>query len=100
MHVLVVLFGLATAATGFMFMQDAFDRRARARRQPVGPPGVAVDIDYLGDRAVVKVYPEHGAFAAHVYWHDEFVGSAGGFNTVDTAIGWGRSHARSLGADV
>ena len=100
MHVIIALVGLTAVGTAFMFLQDVLDRRAEARGQPAGGSDVAIAIDYLGDGATVKVYPENRAYAAHVYWDGEFVGSAGGFNTVDDAIGWGRSHARSLGADV
>lgn len=103
MPVFLILFGLATGAIGYTLWQ-ASQRRMHARhghpRPPSGDPGAAVDIDWLGDGVVVKVYFQHGAYAAHVYWREVFIGQAGGFGSTQAAIGWGRSEARRQGADV
>jgi hypothetical protein len=99
----LLLFGLATTAFGFT-LWEASQRRMHARhghpRPPSEDPGAVVDIAWLGDGVVVKVYYEHGAYAAHVYWNEEFIGKAGGFGSTQAAIGWGRSEARRKGADV
>lgn len=101
MPVLLVLFGLTIAGTGWVFLNHELNRRAAIRGTPVGhDPGTPVEVEFLGDGAVVKVYHEHNAYSAHVYWRQEFRDSAGGFGNVPAAVGWGRSYARSLGADV
>jgi hypothetical protein len=101
--VLLALFGLTTGALGIALWRSS-DEYLRFRKNhplpPYGVPGQAVDIDWLGDGVVVKVYLEHGAYAAHVYWRENFIGKAGGFASSPAAIGWGRAEARRQGADV
>lgn len=103
MPVLLVLFGLSVGAVAFTFWQES-QRRARARQgRPLPQPGALdapVDVEFLGDRAVVKVYYENRAYSPHVYWREVFLGSSGGFGSVPPAVGWGRNLARSRGADV
>lgn len=104
MPVIVALFGLVSLGFGFTLWQEKMRRRRAAEGRPLptpgGDPGSAVDIDWLGDNAVVKVYYLNNAYTAHVYWRDTFIGQAGGFGSSPDAIGWGRSHARAYGADV
>lgn len=103
---ILILFGVVVGVTGALgyILWDESHRRVQARYgRPLphpGSPDSPVDIAFLGDRAVVKVYYENNAYSPHVYWRDEFLDSSGGFGSVPPAVGWGRGVARDHGADV
>lgn len=103
MPILFVVFALSTGAVGYTLWKSS-QRLKHAKmghpKPPASDPGAAVDIEWLGDGVVVKVYFENSAYTAHVYWHEKFIAQAGGFGSTQAAIGWGRSEARRQGAKV
>ncbi len=101
MPLLLVLFGVATVAFGLTMLEEHLRRESRKRGRPVPQrPGDIVDARFYPDDVVVKIYGEHEAYEAHVYWRAQYIGQAGGFYTVDQAADWGRGFARQKGAAV
>lgn len=103
MPVLLILFVLTSGAVGYTLWSSSQRRKHALMGHPKPPsadPGAAVDIAWLGDDAVVKVYFQNNAYTAHVYWQQALIGQAGGFGSTQAAIGWGRSEARRQGANV
>lgn len=89
---IVALAIIATVALGATMLKEGISRASGAKGKPSPVEGELVEVDWLSDSWVVKVFKEHKQFSVDVLHNGEFIVHKTGFGSIGQAMAWGRKY--------